>query len=165
MNFDSITFEETKKMIKDSFNLENNLDSLVKNMEKNASAMHAKIDEIKDKKIKEKIIIIKCRKKILNEINLLLQEIAQQKNNEFNFTHKNDELLPKNVILYKSCIITLYSMSEFIDNSDIFDQFNPLDIANMVYSKEYNIVKNLIHILKNMKIDEKNELFHEMGII
>ena len=55
-------------------------------------------------------------------------------------------------------------MTEFNENSDIFTQFNPFEISNLVYSKEYNIVKNISIILKNMKIQEKNEIFHEMGI-
>ena len=77
LNFDSITFEETKKMIKDSFNLENNLDSLVKNMEKNASAMHAKIDEIKDKKIKEIKNTYDIAKNNINELINLVNSMEQ----------------------------------------------------------------------------------------
>ena len=45
----------------------------------------------------ELLLVNECRKKILNEINLILQDISQQKNNEFNFINKNDELFPKNV--------------------------------------------------------------------
>ena len=112
----------------------------------------------------EILLINETRKKILNEINLILQDISQQKNNDFNFLNKNDELFPKNVINYKTCIIILYSMAEFMEGSDIYNQLNPLEISNLVYSKEFSIVKNITHILKNMKIDEKNEIFHEMGI-
>ena len=36
-----------------------------------------------------------------NDNNLIIQEISQQKNNEFNFSNKNDDLLSKNVIYYK----------------------------------------------------------------
>ena len=112
----------------------------------------------------EILLINECRKKILNEVNLIIQDISQQKISEFNFTNKNDDLFPKNVISYKSCIIVLYSMTEFMEGSDIYNQYNPFELSNLVYSKEFNIVKNLTHILKNMKIDEKNEIFHEMGI-
>ena len=109
-------------------------------------------------------LINECRKKILNEINIILQEISSQKIDEFNFINKNDELFPKNVISYKNCIIILYSMTEFMEGSDIYNQYNPIEISNLIYSKEYNIIKNITNILKNMKIDEKNEIFHEMGI-
>ena len=112
----------------------------------------------------EYLLINECRKKILNEINLILNDIANQKSNDFNFLIKIDELYPKNVVSYKSCIIILFAMTEFNDNSDIFNQFNPFEISNLIYSKEYNIIKNITVILKNMKIHEKNEIFHEMGI-
>ena len=112
----------------------------------------------------ECLLINECRKKILNEINLILVDIANQKTNDFNFLNKNDELFPKNVVSYKSCIIVLFSMTEFNENSDIFNQFNPFEISNLIFRKEYDIVKNISIILKNMKIQEKNEIFHEMGI-
>ena len=74
----------------------------------------------------ELLLINEVRKKILNEINLILQDISSQKNSEFNFFNKNDELFSKNVIAYKSCIITLFSMTHFMDGSDIYNQYNPL---------------------------------------
>ena len=55
-------------------------------------------------------------------------------------------------------------MTEFNENSDIYNQFNPFEISNLIYSKDYQIVKNISIILKQMKIREKNEIFHEMGI-
>ena len=112
-------------------------------------------------------LINQCRKEILEEINIILKDIDKTQNdlNEFNFLLKNDELYPKNVIMFKSCIIVLYSMSEFINNSDIFNQFNPFEIADLIFNKDYsNIISSISHILKKMKIDEKNSIFHEMGI-
>ena len=65
--------------------------------------------------------------------------------------------------MFKSCMIVLYSMSKFINNSDIFDQFDPFEIADLIFNKDYsNIIKSITHILKRMKIDEKNETFHEI---
>ena len=75
-------------------------------------------------------LINECRKKILNEINIILQEISSQKIDEFNFINKNDDLFPKNVVSYKSCIIVLYSLTEFMEGSDIYNQYNPLEISN-----------------------------------
>ena len=49
----------------------------------------------------EYLLVNECRKKILNEINLILNEIVIQKNNDFNFLTKTDELYPKNVPIYK----------------------------------------------------------------
>ena len=96
----------------------------------------------------ECLLINECRKKILNEINIILSDISHQKTNEFNFLNKNDDLFPKNVVAYKSCIIVLFAMTEFNENSDIFNQFNPFEISNLLYSKDYEIVKNISIILK-----------------
>ena len=128
------------------------------------SLMHSMTYKRRNMNENECLLINECRKKIINEINLILADISHQKNNEFNFLQKNDELFPKNVVSYKSCIIALFSMTEFNENSDIYNQFNPFEISNLIYSKDYQIVKNISIILKNMKIREKNEIFHEMGI-
>ena len=111
-------------------------------------------------------LIKACRKKILGEINTILNDINEnlQIKNEFDLLYKNDNLLSDDVILFKTCLTVLYSMSEFIDTSDIFSQFDAFEIANLILSKEYNIIKNITNILKKMKLDEKNERFHEIGI-
>ena len=128
------------------------------------SLMHSMTYKRRNMNENENLLINECRKKILNEINLILSDIAHQKINEFNFLNKDDDLFPKNVVLYKSCIIALFSMTEFNDNSNIYSHLNPFEISNLVISKEYEIVKNISNILKNMKIGERNEIFHEMGI-
>ena len=128
------------------------------------SLMHSMTYKRRNMNENECLLINECRKKIINEVNLILSDISHQKNNEFNFLQKSDELFPKNVVSYKSCIIVLFSMTEFNENSDIYNQFNPFEISNLVYSKDYQIVKNISIILKQMKIREKNEIFHEMGI-
>ena len=70
----------------------------------------------------ELYLINQCRKNILYEIDLIFKDIDKNQNvlDEFNFVYKNDELYSNNEILFKSCIIVLYSMTEYIDNSDIF---------------------------------------------
>ena len=109
-------------------------------------------------------LINRCRKEILDEINIILNDINEK--NNFNLLYQNYDLLPKNVIYFKSCLIILYSMSDSIDenDNDIYDQFNPFEIAALINSKEYNIINNIANILKNMKINEKNGIFHNMGI-
>ena len=95
-------------------------------------------------------LINQSRIEILSQVNKILNNIdkAQKDLNEFNFTLKNDELFPKNVTLYKSCIIILFSMTEFMNNSDIFDQLNPFEITRLIYNKEPNIIKSISNILK-----------------
>ena len=115
----------------------------------------------------ELMLINECRNKILNEINLILIDVDEKqkiKNDDFDLLNKNDDLLSINVIYFKSCITILFSMSEFIDSSDIFSQFDAFEIANLIFSKKYNIIKSITNILKNMKLDEKNEKFHQIGI-
>ena len=112
----------------------------------------------------EIILINQVRKIILEEINLILNEINENKNYEFNLMYINDDLLPENLIQFKNCIIILYAMTEYIENSDIFYQYNPFEIAELIFDKKFNIVKNISGILQKMKLDEKNEKFHEIGI-
>ena len=111
----------------------------------------------------EIFILNKCRKKILYELNSSLIEITK-KIKDFNSLNNNPHTCLKSIILFKSNIIVLYSMTEFHEESHIYSQFNPFEISNLVFSKEYEIVKNISIILKNMKINNKNEIYHEMGI-
>ena len=161
------TTKEKKDVLRKYNNRANSFQSLLESFRYNniiTSLIHSLTYKRRNMANDEYLLVNECRKKILNEINLILNEIVIQKNNDFNFLTKIDELYPKNVVSYKSCIIALFAMTEFNDTSDIFTQFNPFEISNLIYSKEYNIVKNISIILKNMKINEKNEIFHEMGI-
>ena len=111
----------------------------------------------------ENLLLNKCRKKILFELNSSLAEITK-KIKDFNSLHNNPHTALKSVILFKSNIIVLFSMTEFHEDSHIYSQYNPFEISNLVFSKEYEIIKNISIILKNMKINNKNEIYHEMGI-
>ena len=64
MNFDESSLEETKKLIKEIYNFENNKDNVIKMMEEQASRLHKKIDEIKEKKNnRNKEFFYQCKKK------------------------------------------------------------------------------------------------------
>ena len=164
---ENIIIKEKKDVLRNYNNRPNSFQSFFesfRNINIISSLIHTMTYRRRNMNEKENLLIKDCRKKILNEINLILSDISHQKTNEFNFLNKNDDLFPKSVLLYKSCIIVLFSMTEFNENSDIYSQFNPFEISNLVYSKDYEIVKNISYILKSMKIREKNEIFHEMGI-
>ena len=131
-----------------------------------ASIIHSITYKRRNMNNNELYLINQCRKNILYEIDLIFKDIDKNQNvlDEFNFVYKNDELYSNNEILFKSCIIVLYSMTEYIDNSDIFNQFNPFEISNLIISKEFNIISSISNILKNMKFEGRNAKFHEMGI-
>ena len=111
----------------------------------------------------ENLLLNKCRKKLLFELNSSLAEITK-KIKDFNSLHNNPHTALKSIILFKSNIIVLFSMTEFHEDSHIYSQYNPFEISNLVFSKDYEIIKNISIILKNMKINNKNEIYHEMGI-
>ena len=164
---ENITLKEKKDVIRKYNNRANSFQSFFESFRYIniiTSLIHSMTYKRRNMNDNECLLINECRKKILNEINIILSDISHQKANEFNFLNKNDDLFPKNVVAFKSCIISLFAMTEFNENSDIFTQFNPFEISNLLYSKDYEIVKNISIILKNMKIREKNEIFHEMGI-
>ena len=78
-------------------------------------------------------------KKILNEINSIINEIMKKNINDFNQIPFNpNSPLNKSIILYKNCIFILYSLTEFYEESDIYSQYNPFEIAKLVFSKEYD---------------------------
>ena len=111
----------------------------------------------------EIFLLNKCRKKILFELNSSLAEITK-KIKDFNSMRNDPHTALKSIILFKSNIIVLFSMTEFHEDSHIYSQYNPFEISNLVFSKDYEIIKNISIILKNMKINNKNEIYHEMGI-
>ena len=150
LNFDSITFEETKKMIKDSFNLENNLDNLVKNMEKSASAMHAKIDEIKDKKLKEIKNTYNIAKNNINELINLVNSMEQmiQKfylNNQNFFNEKKNHDQDNTIFLMKYEFMTLCNNK----NKEVIKGVNE-------FKKEYTKYEDSIKIQTDKVIQEIN---------
>ena len=77
IDFDPSTLEETKKLIQEGFNYENNKDILIKCMENQAALIHAKIDEIKEKKINEINKAFSIAKKNIKELISFVDNIKQ----------------------------------------------------------------------------------------
>ena len=59
------------------------------------------------------------------------------------------------MILFKSNILILYSMTEFYNRSFIYNQYNPFEITKIILCGRCNII--ITNILKNMKIYGDNE--------
>ena len=109
----------------------------------------------------EIFLVNKCRKKILNEINSIISEIMKKNLNDFNQISFNPNApLNKSITLYKNSIFILYSLTEFYEDSDIYSQYNPFEIAKLVFSKEYDIIKNICIIMKKMNINTLNSPYH-----
>ena len=81
INFDPKTLEETKKLIKESYSFENKEENVIKMMESQASRLHAKVDEIKEKKINE------IKKSFLNAKNNIKELI--------NFVNSVEQMIDK----------------------------------------------------------------------
>jgi hypothetical protein len=56
-------------------------------------------------------------------------------------------------------------MSVFFKSSHIYSQYNPFEITKIILSEKCDIVKSITNILKNMKVNNNNQLYHEMGVI
>ena len=91
----------------------------------------------------EIFLMNKFRKKLLYEINNTLSEIMTKKMKDFNSLQNNSYTTPKSIIVFKSCLIALFAMTEFHDESHIYSQYNPFEISNLIFSKEYDIIKNI----------------------
>ena len=112
----------------------------------------------------EIFLMNKFRKKLLFELNNCLSEIMTKKMKDFNSLQNNSCTPSRSLIVFKSSLIALFAMTEFHDESHIYSQYNPFEISNLIFSKDYDIIKNISTILKNMKLNNKNEIYHEMGI-
>ena len=112
INFDQSALEETKQLIKESYNFENNKDNVIKMMEKQASILHAKIDEVKEKKIKEinnSFVNAKNNiKELINFVNIVEQIIEKfYTNNKRFFNEKKNNDQDNTIFLMKYEFMTL----------------------------------------------------------
>ena len=112
MNFDKSTLEETKRLIKESNIFENKKDNAIKMMESQASILHAKIDEIKEKKINEiKNSYITARNNIKELINFVdnVEQIIDNfyTNNKRFFNEKKNNDQNNTIFLIKYEFMTL----------------------------------------------------------
>jgi hypothetical protein len=112
LDYDPIIFEETSQKMKEAFNFDNNLDALINNMEQQALAMHAKIDEVKEKKINEIKTTFNSASKNLDELIQSVNNIEQtvkdfyEKNKRF-FNEKKNNDYDNTIFLMKYEFMTL----------------------------------------------------------
>ena len=113
----------------------------------------------------EIFLMKKIRKKLLSSINDSLKEISTKYINEFNNDQIEGRKPNKNIILYQSNLVILCSMTEYFKENHLYSQYNPFEITKIIFSEGCDIVKSLSNILKNMKIYNNNQIFHEMGVV
>ena len=150
MNFDESSLEETKKLIKEIYNFENNKDNVIKMMEEQASRLHKKIDEIKEKKITEiKNSFISAKRNINELINFVnnVEEIIEKfynANKRF-FNEKKNNDLDNAIFLMKYEFMTLCNNK----NKEVVKGATEL-------KKEYENYGESIKIQANKVIEEIN---------
>ena len=113
----------------------------------------------------EIFLVKKCRRKILFIINDSMKEISTKHIKDFNSIQGKNFTETKNIIKFRDNILILYIMSEFHDNSHIYSQYNPFEITKIILSEKCDIIKSISNILKKMKVNNNNQLYHEMGVM
>ena len=152
INFDQSALEETKQLIKESYNFENNKDNVIKMMEKQASILHAKIDEVKEKKIKEinnSFVNAKNNiKELINFVNIVEQIIEKfYTNNKRFFNEKKNNDQDNTIFLMKYEFMTLCNNK----NKEVIKGANEL-------KKEYEDYEKSIKTQSDKIIEEINNL-------
>ena len=112
INFDPSIFDETKKIIEESYNYENKEDELIKVMEDQVSLIHKTIDEVKDKKINEIRESFVNAKKNIKELIDFVDQVKQiiekfYEDNKRFFNEKNNNDLDNTIFLMKYEFMTL----------------------------------------------------------
>ena len=112
MDFDPNALEETKKLIQEAYNFENKEEKVIKTMEKQASLLHAKIDEIKEKKINEIKESFQTAKNNINELINFVNNVEQMiekfyTNNKRFFNEKKNNDQDNTIFLIKYEFMTL----------------------------------------------------------
>ena len=161
MEFDPIALEETKKLISENYNIENNKENVIKMMEEQASLMHATIDEIKEKKINEIKNIFQglknSVKELINYVNIVENMIKNFYNNNrrfFNEKKNNDQ--NNTIFLMKYEFITLCNNK----NKEIIRGANQLkkdyeEYENSIKKQADKVIEEIKNFLGNNKPREK----------
>ena len=127
--------------------------------------IHSMINRKRIMTDEEVLIMKRFRKKIILAIDDSLKEISVRSFREFNTNYKLEYKENKFLILYKSNILSLYTMTEFFEEPDIDSQYNTFEISKIIFSEGCGIVKSVCNILKNMKIYNNNKVYHEIGVL
>ena len=143
------------KIMMDSFRKGNIIKKLIHSMTYRRRNMNE--DEI--------FLMKKIRKKLLFAIDDSLKEINTKFINDFNVDQIEGKKPNKTIILYQSNLVILYSMTEYFKENHLYSQYNPFEITRIIFSEGCDVVKSLSNILKNMKIYNNNQIFHEMGVM
>ena len=114
------------------------------------------------------ILIKKCRKKILYEIDNSLKKISERDIKDFNNIKNLNDHIPQSIVLYKSNILVLLSLIEYFNEEPynvLYNQYNPFEISKSIFDGKCDIITSISIILKNMKVNQNNQLFHEIGVL
>ena len=161
MDFDPIALEETKKLIAENYDIEKNRENVIKMMEKQASLMHAKIDEIKEKKINEIKntfqSVKNCIQELIDYVNNVENLIKNFYNNNkkfFNEKKNNDQ--NNTIFLMKYEFITLCNSK----NKEIIKGANQLkkeyeDYEISIKNQADKVIEEIKNFLGNNKPREK----------
>lgn len=112
INFDPSIFDETKKIIQETYNFENKEDELIKVMEDQVSLIHKIIDEVKGKKINEiRESFVNAKKNVKELIDFVdtVKQIIEKfyEDNKRFFNEKNNNDLDNTIFLMKYEFMTL----------------------------------------------------------
>ena len=134
--------DESNKKISSTVNSHQSVMEALRNSNIVSYVMQALCYKRRNMNEDEIFLIQKSRKKILSEINTLISEIANKKVFDFSLVNPNMHL-PKSLVQFKSCLLSLYSIAEFHDDSHVYSQYNPFEISKLVFSKEFDIIKRM----------------------
>ena len=169
-------YEQLMNIIKNDFNIfikefENQNKSFINLMEtsRNINIMIPLIHVMTYKKWNmnenEILLVNKCRRKIINEINLSLIEIINKNIKDFNTLQYDNRNYPKSLIIFKCNLIALLALSAFDKDKNIYRQNNVFENSKLILRKKNNIIKNISLILKSMEINNNYAIFHKFGIV
>ena len=150
MNIDLRALEETKKIIKDIYNFDNNEKNVIKMMEKQVARIHSKLDEIKEKKINEIKNSFVTGKNNVKELNNYVDTVEQMiekfyaKNKRF-FNEKKNNDQDNTIFLMKYEFMSLCNNK----NKELLKGANEL-------KKEYEIYESSIKEQSDKIIEEIN---------
>ena len=161
MDFDPEALEETKKLIKENFNIENNRDNVIKMMEKQASLIHAKIDEVKEKKINEIRNTFQNAKNNVQELINFVNNIEQMirnfyENNKKFFNEKKNNDQSNTIFLMKYEFMTLCNSK----NKEAVRGINQLkkeyeDYESTIKTQGDKVIEEINNFLGNNKPRDK----------
>ena len=166
INIDIRALEEAKKIIKDIYNFDNNEDNAIKMMEKQVARIHAKLDEIKEKKINEIKISFNNGKNNVKELINYVDSVEQMiekfytKNQKF-FNEKKNNDQDNSIFLIKYEFMSLCNMK----NKELLRGASELkkeyeNYESSIKEQSDKIIEEINHFLGNNKPREKMDDYY-----